>query len=74
MSQVKKIALYSFLGLAVFVFALLIGEIWFNILDDEVLAKLLMTAGLIAVLDIVVLAVLRDIKQEDDQTDNDLIA
>lgn len=73
MPTIKKIALYSFLGLTVFLFAVLIGEIWFDIFDEGVLAKILMTVGLVAILDIIILAVLRDIKQEDDQTDKDLI-
>lgn len=73
MSLVKQIALYSCLGLVVLIFGLLIAEIWFDILEEGVFGKILMTAGLVIVLDIIVLAILRDVKQESDQTDKDLI-
>lgn len=73
MSLIKKIALYSCLGLIVLVFGLVIAEIWFDIVADDVFAKILMTAGLVIILDIIVFAILRDVKQESDQTDQDLI-
>ncbi|PCI00701.1 MAG: hypothetical protein COB76_03030 [Alphaproteobacteria bacterium] len=59
--------------MVVLIFGLLIAEIWFDILEEGVFGKILMTAGLVIVLDIIVLAILRDVKQESDQTDKDLI-
>lgn len=73
MKLIKQIALYSCLGLLVLVFGLMIAEIWFDIVDDAVFSKILMTAGLIIVLDIIVFAILRDVKQESDHVDQDLI-
>lgn len=73
MSLVKKISLYSFLALVVFSIGLIIAEIWFDVIDDATLTKILMTVGLVVVLDVIILAVLRDVKQEDDQTDKNLI-